>query len=106
MYSSAKREKCTTVREGHLCPFMVKEVGCSFNDQHCRPIIPVCKGEEKICDHIVIIKDKEFCNAYMYPEAVWRNVKKCPLETHLPREEEKKKVILDPRKAAKQRRKG
>jgi hypothetical protein len=42
----------------------------------------------------------------MHPEAIWKNIQKCPLETHLPRKEEKKKETLDTRKAAKQRRKG
>ena len=105
MYSSAKREVCTSIREGSLCPFMVKGVGCSYNDSHCRPIVSECKHDGKDCEHILIVKNKEYCNAYMFPEAMWKNVKKCPLETHLPREEEKKKIILDPRKAAKQRRK-
>ena len=41
----------------------------------------------------------------MNPEIPWTHYKECPLATHMEKIAVKKLVVLDPRKAAKQRRK-
>ena len=92
---------CTTVRVSSPCLFMDKKTGCQFPDKHCHPIVPNCKGEKENCKHIIQIETEEYCNAYMNPNIQWEFCTKCPLETHIPKKEEKKKGVLDTRKAAK-----
>ena len=100
-----RRELCSTKHVGLPCIFMKKDKGCSFIDGYCRPIIPACKGKLNTCSHIIVINSIEYCNAYMNPEIPWTHYKECPLATHMEKIAVKKLVVLDPRKAAKQRRK-
>ena len=92
-----KRAICTTVREGIPCIFMKKDKGCTFVDGYCRPTIDQCKG----CEH----SKNQYCDAYMNPITPWTYWKECPLATHLDKKESVEKKVLDPRKAAKLRRK-
>jgi len=105
MKNFTKKELCTTVRVDYPCIFMHKEKGCLFNDQHCRPVVSNCFYENKNCEHITAVEQKQYCSVYMHPKVMWSFYQKCPLATHLPKVEETKLIVLDPRKAAKQRRK-
>ena len=107
MYSSHKRVPCVTLRPGHPCLFMKEERGCTFNNNHCQPILQECKGKKKNCAHIIQFESNLFCKVYMNPTYQWTHLKECPLATHIEKEVIKTNEILDPRKAAKiRRRKG
>ena len=99
--------ECTTVKRDAPCIFM-KKTGCSFP---CTPIVAHCfTNKHNRCEHIrEVFNDQdsdvtEYCNVYPQPFTKWYT--KCPMATHNVKEEVKEKKILDPRKAAKLRRKG
>ena len=87
--------ECTTTKEGFPCIFM-KKAGCSFMGGTCYPVIDKCQG----CTNV---QDNGYCSTYAFPRLKWINT--CPMATHIKKEEVKEKKILDPRKAAKLRRK-
>ncbi|GAF86735.1 unnamed protein product [marine sediment metagenome] len=96
-------ENCTTIRQEKPCIFM-KKTGCSFP---CTTVVEQCDT----CEHTFEVFDDmvaeigKYCNVYARPFTKWYG-EGCSMATHLQKEEEQEKKILDPRKAAKLRRKG
>jgi len=100
------KQICETKRLGYACAFMNKKFGCTFNNQICySPIINNCKNNLENCKHITTeYSEYECCDAYLNPDIIWKYYVVCPLATHVKKAIEQEKPTLDPRKAAKQRR--
>ena len=95
---------CGTLKPGKKCIFwhMKKNrpEGCTFINSKCNPVVEQCNT----CEHIEVFNDTKYCDAYRDPFNMWI-AGNCPLATHIIREIKEEKKTLDPRKAAKQRKK-
>lgn len=91
-----EKMKCTTLKIGTECVFMIKE-GCSFNGGRCHPIVEQCQG----CSYVLSFATGQYCKSYSDPRIKWLNTR-CNFATHYrveTKEEQRKK--LNPLKASK-----
>jgi len=73
---------------------------CTFSWAGCLETVPECYT----CNNIISVNETGYCKKYAHPQSLW-NRGNCPMATHIKVEETVQKKTLDPRKAAKQRRK-
>lgn len=86
---------CTTVRENVECPFM-KQEGCSYVGNVCKPIVPQCEG----CGRITEYASKQYCQSQPDPMAKWK-LGNCNMATHVVNVKIETKQKVNPIKASK-----
>jgi uncharacterized protein DUF6811 len=89
---------CTTIRNGVECAFMSAN-GCTYNGGLCHEIIENCNG----CNRASEFSSGWYCTACPEPSVKWKNGN-CNLASHITRENNGKKVKINPLKASKRAR--
>lgn len=90
--------KCTTIKNGIDCRFMLKG-GCGFNNSKCLTVVERCTG----CAHIQEFPTGLYCDTYADPYIKWANGD-CNFATHIiKRIGEPESIWVDPLKASKQK---
>ena len=88
---------CQTLKNGVECIFM-KASGCGYNGGKCYTVVENCAG----CDRIQEFETGVFCAAYAEPVLKWKKGK-CNFATHIVKESNAPKKLLNALKASKRK---